>query len=137
MSYIRRCDEMERRLEYFQSQLARFNMKIEVHILLPCYMQETVDIEDYLQTIGADRNVTSEYLLTSLESLLEKQEKELRQYNEYNVTLTKQYNQKVEQRFILELASGFFKENYQQAMNESTPAVEDPSSNLGSVYDPT
>ena len=30
VSYIRRCDEMERRIEYFKSQLARYNLKAEV-----------------------------------------------------------------------------------------------------------
>lgn len=30
VSYIRRCDEMERRLEYFESQLSKFHLKAEV-----------------------------------------------------------------------------------------------------------
>lgn len=30
ISYIRRCDEMERRLEYFESQLSKFHVKAEV-----------------------------------------------------------------------------------------------------------
>lgn len=77
--------------------------------------------------------MTSEYLLNSLETLLEKQENQLRQYNEYNVTLTKQYNQKVEQRFVLELTSGFFKESYAKAMDEGSAAPQDTYSNLGSV----
>ena len=50
-----------------------------------------------MKTIGEDKSVTSEYILTSLESLMEKQEASLRQLNEYNVILTNQYNQKVEQ----------------------------------------
>lgn len=76
--------------------------------------------------------MTSEYLLTSLESLLERQENELRQYNEYNVTLTKQYNQKVEQRFVLELTSGFFKESYNKAMTAESSQPQDTYTNLGS-----
>lgn len=87
-----------------------------------------------MNTIGADRNVTSEYLLTSLESLLEKQENQLRQYNEYNVTLTKQYNQKVEQRFVLELTSGFFKESYNKMKDEQIALPQDTYSNLGLLH---
>ena len=132
VSYIRRCDEMERRIEYFKTQLARYNLEAEVRELFRINEQEGIPIEDYLNTIGADRNVTSEYLLTSLESLLERQENELRQYNEYNVTLTKQYNQKVEQRFVLELTSGFFKESYNKAMTAESSQPQDTYTTLGS-----
>lgn len=30
VSYIRRCDEMERRIEFFESQLSKFHLKAEV-----------------------------------------------------------------------------------------------------------
>ncbi len=84
-----------------------------------------------MKTIGEDKSVTSEYILTSLESLMEKQEASLRQLNEYNVILTNQYNQKVEQKFVLEKASPFFNnEAVLSAVNDIPTAPVDASSVL-------
>lgn len=75
--------------------------------------------------------MTAEYILSSLESLMEKQEANLRQLNEYNVILTNQYNQKVEQKFVLELASPFFNNSaITNAVNEIPAAPVDASSIL-------
>lgn len=75
--------------------------------------------------------MTAEYILSSLESLMEKQEANLRQLNEYNVILTNQYNQKVEQKFVLELASPFFNNSaITDAVNEIPAAPVDASSIL-------
>ena len=75
-----------------------------------------------------------EAVIRDLKALLEKQENQLRQYNEYNVTLTKQYNQKVEQRFVLELTSGFFKESYNKMKDEQIALPQDTYSNLGLLH---
>ena len=32
MSYVKRCDEMERKLRYFEGELAKFNIKASVCI---------------------------------------------------------------------------------------------------------
>ena len=45
---------MERRLEYFEKQLAKFGLKIE----------DNGEIEDYLATIRADKAITSEEVLS-------------------------------------------------------------------------
>ena len=55
---------MERRLEYFEKQLHKFGLEIE----------DNGEIGDYLATIKANKAITSEQLLTSLESLLEENE---------------------------------------------------------------
>ena len=114
MSYIRRCDEMERRLEYFSKQLAKFSVKIE----------DNTEIEDYLTTIKADKAVTSEQLLSSLEVLLEEKEAILKELEKYNIQLTTQYNEKVEQKFVLEHGNLFFRK-------EDIPEGADQSDKLG------
>lgn len=100
VSYIRRCDEMERRLEYFEKQLHKFGLEIE----------DNGEIEDYLATIKANKAITSEQLLTSLESLLEENESTLKELEKYNIELTAQYNVKVEQKFVLEHGNKFFRD---------------------------
>lgn len=83
-----------------------------------------MEINSYLETIGMDKSVTSEQILNSLENLMEAKETALRELNEYNVTLTNQYNEKVEQKFVLELGKQFFaKENMIDTLNDVAPAT--------------
>ena len=91
---------MERRLEYFEKQLSKFGLEIE----------DNGEIEDYLATIKANKAITSEQLLTSLESLLEENENTLKELEKYNIDLTTQYNVKVEQKFVLEHGNKFFRD---------------------------
>ena len=121
MSYIRRCDEMERRLEYFSKQLAKFSVKIE----------DNTEIEDYLTTIKADKAVTSEQLLSSLEVLLEEKEAILKELEKYNIQLTTQYNEKVEQKFVLEHGNLFFRKEDILAAASDIPEGADQSDKLG------
>ena len=121
MSYIRRCDEMERRLEYFSKQLVKFSVKIE----------DNTEIEDYLTTIKADKAVTSEQLLSSLEVLLEEKEAILKELEKYNIQLTTQYNEKVEQKFVLEHGNLFFRKEDILAAASDIPEGADQSDKLG------
>lgn len=121
VSYIRRCDEMERRLEYFAKQLAKFSVKIE----------DNAEIEEYLATTKANKAVTSEQLLASLEVLLEEKEAILKELEKYNIQLTTQYNEKVEQKFVLEHGNLFFrKEDILSAASE-IPEETDRADKLG------
>ena len=120
MSYIRRGDEMERRLEYFEKQLAKFGLQIE----------DNGEIEDYLATIRADKAITSEEVLTSLENLLEQNENTLKELERNNVQLTSQYNQKVEQKFVLEHGNKFFRDE-NVAVSAEALKEEEKASQMG------
>ena len=74
--------------------------------------------------------MTAEYILSSLESLMEKQEANLRQLNEYNVILTNQYNQKVEQKFVLEHGNKFFRDE-NVAVSAEALKEEEKASQMG------
>lgn len=112
---------MERRLEYFSKQLAKFSVKIE----------DNTEIEDYLTTIKADKAVTSEQLLSSLEVLLEEKEAILKELEKYNIQLTTQYNEKVEQKFVLEHGNLFFRKEDILAAASDIPEGADQSDKLG------
>lgn len=111
---------MERRLEYFEKQLVKFGLKIE----------DNGEIEDYLATIRADKAITSEEVLSSLETLLEQNENTLKELEKNNIQLTTQYNQKVEQKFVLEHGNKFFRDE-NIAVSAEAIQEEEKSSRLG------
>lgn len=121
VSYIRRCDEMERRLEYFEKQLHKFGLEIE----------DNGEIGDYLATIKANKAITSEQLLTSLESLLEENENTLKELEKYNIDLTTQYNVKVEQKFVLEHGNKFFRNENITVSAKDITTNETPADRMG------
>lgn len=123
VSYIRRCDEMERRLEYFEKQLHKFGLEIE----------DNGEIEDYLATIKANKAITSEQLLTSLESLLEENESTLKELEKYNIELTAQYNVKVEQKFVLEHGNKFFRDENIAASAQDITTYVGQADRLGTI----
>ena len=93
-----------------------------------------MEIEEFLSTIKADKAVTSEQILSSLEVLLEEKESILKELEKYNVQLTTQYNEKVEQKFVLEHGNLFFrKEDIFAAASDITEGA-DQSDMLGMYF---
>ncbi|EED92420.1 v-type h-atpase [Thalassiosira pseudonana CCMP1335] len=90
VSYVRRCDELERKLRFFGNECDNFGLKLDT----------AGDIDTFLESPTA--------LLESLEVELEGYESQLKELNAYSEKLTREYNEKVELQEVLEKARRFF-----------------------------
>ncbi|CAM9584592.1 unnamed protein product [Heterosigma akashiwo] len=82
VSYIARCDELERKLRYFKSEIEKFGISV----------QEIGTPEDFARSTGSREKGPK--LLEVLESDLEKKEAELLELNKFSETLNIEFNQK-------------------------------------------
>ena len=94
VSYVKRCDELERKLRYFSTEIGKFNIECE----------SAGKVDDFLEPSGSD----SGKVLESLEAELEGYETQLRELNNYSEKLTVEYNEKVELQEVMEKARRFF-----------------------------
>lgn len=100
VSYVKRCDELERKLRFFANECDKFNLELE----------PAGDIETFINspTIGGGSDKTGAQLLETLEVELESYENQLKELNSYSEKLTIEYNEKVELQEVLEKARKFF-----------------------------
>jgi len=99
VSYVKRCDELERKLRYFNAEIAKFNN-------LECTPAGKIDnfLEEHVGTTRSDQ-VSA---LDVLEKGMEQSEKSLKELNTYNEKLTHEFNEMVEYQEVLEKAGQFF-----------------------------
>jgi len=102
VSYVKRCDELERKLRYFATECDKFEIEIE----------PAGNVDDFLATRAAPspdgKPQSGGPLLESLEAELDGYESQLRELNNYNEKLTTEYNEKVELQEVLEKSRRFF-----------------------------
>ena len=105
VSYVKRCDELERKLRFFANECDKFDLAIE----------SAGDVKNFLAapppasaTSTTGSNQTGNELLELLEGELESYEGQLRELNTYAEKLTTEYNEKVELQEVLEKARKFF-----------------------------
>lgn len=107
VSYVKRCDELERKLRYFANECDKFNLTLE----------SAGNVDSFLETpstaatpggTAASKEQTGTQLLESLEVELEGYESQLKELNSYSEKLTTEYNEKVELQEVLEKARRFF-----------------------------
>jgi V-type H+-transporting ATPase subunit a len=102
VSYVKRCDELERKLRFFANEIDKFELDIESAGL----------VDDFLVAASAPspdgKPQSGGPLLESLESELDGYEQQLRELNSYSEKLTTEYNEKVELQEVLEKARRFF-----------------------------
>jgi len=105
VSYVKRCDELERKLRFFASECDRFDLTLE----------SAGNVDDFIQnsTIAAAGAVaeggkSGAQQLEKLEVELEGYESQLKELNSYSEKLTIEYNEKVELQEVLEKARRFF-----------------------------
>jgi V-type H+-transporting ATPase subunit a len=94
VSYVKRCDELERKLRFFANECDRFNLE-----LTSAGDQETFVLSS---------TTKEKQLLESIEVELEGYESQLKELNSYSEKLTVEYNEKVELQEVLEKARRFF-----------------------------
>ncbi|KAL7580115.1 hypothetical protein ACA910_012875 [Epithemia clementina (nom. ined.)] len=104
VSYVKRCDELERKLRFFSNEIEKFDLEmisagtVDNFVNSPTLVSGTTDAT---KRSGAQ-------LLESMEVELEQYESQLRELNSYSEKLTREYNEKVELQEVLEKARRFF-----------------------------
>lgn len=107
VSYVKRCDELERKLRYFSHECDRFELTPD----------SAGSVDEFLSSSeGSVRNLSSTtgkgesgaQLLESMEVELGGYESQLRELSNYSEKLTTEYNEKVELQEVLEKARRFF-----------------------------
>eukprot|EP00816_Leptocylindrus_hargravesii_P005674 CAMPEP_0196803194 /NCGR_PEP_ID=MMETSP1362-20130617/2578_1 /TAXON_ID=163516 /ORGANISM="Leptocylindrus danicus, Strain CCMP1856" /LENGTH=904 /DNA_ID=CAMNT_0042174645 /DNA_START=32 /DNA_END=2746 /DNA_ORIENTATION=- len=106
VSYVKRCDELERKLRYFGHECDRFDLTID----------NAGTVDNFLNTPnsvvssgpGASGGESGAQLLETLEAELEQYESQLKDLNAFSEKLTMEYNEKVELQEVLEKARRFF-----------------------------
>jgi V-type H+-transporting ATPase subunit a len=125
VSYVKRCDELERKLRFFAGEIEKFELEMA--------SAGTVDsfIESPAAIAGGD--ASKGQLLEGLEVELEGYESQLRELNNFSEKLTIEYNEKVELQEVLEKARRFFMSDAPRlAVSELTtgPRSADNEANL-------
>lgn len=105
VSYVKRCDELERKLRYFSTEIGKFNIE--------CASAGTVDSfleadQALISSTGNTEAPSSGKIMESLEAELEGYETQMKELNSYSEKLTIEYNEKVELQEVLEKARRFF-----------------------------
>mmetsp|Transcript_45265 Transcript_45265/g.67244 ORF Transcript_45265/g.67244 Transcript_45265/m.67244 type:complete len:492 (-) Transcript_45265:735-2210(-) len=101
VSFVKRCDELERRLRFFTTQCENFELEIAMAGSIDGFLDEPLVNAQGQKESGAQ-------LLEHLEGELEQYEGQLKELNSYSEKLTTEYNEKVELQEVLEKARRFF-----------------------------
>jgi V-type H+-transporting ATPase subunit a len=97
VSYVKRCDELERKLRFFNGECDKFKLAIG----------SAGTADGFLATGGVHKE-TGAQILEGLEVELDGYESQLKELNSYSEKLTSEYNAKVELQEVLEKARMFF-----------------------------
>lgn len=124
VSYVKRCDELERKLRFFGNEIEKFELdmvsagNVDLFVNSPALVSGTGD--------GSKKSGAQ--LLESLEVELDGYESQLRELNSYSEKLTTEYNEKVELQEVLEKARRFFMTDAPRlAVSELTSGMADTS----------
>jgi len=122
VSYVKRCDELERKLRYFSTEIGKFSIECD----------SAGKVDDFLEAnpliSSTSTEASSGKILETLEAELEGYETQLKELNSYSEKLTVEYNEKVELQEVLEKARRFFITDAPRlAVSELTTSGQIPS----------
>jgi V-type H+-transporting ATPase subunit a len=98
VSYVKRCDELERKLRFIYNELDKFDLEAKTAGSVDGFLTESVGTQ----------NIDPMSSLEALEKDLDVYENQLRELNSYNEKLTHEFNEKVELQQVLEKAQNFY-----------------------------
>ncbi|CCI48788.1 unnamed protein product [Albugo candida] len=101
VSNVKRCDEMERKLRYFEAELAKFSIQTKSVGSIDHFLRGATEYRYGSQDIA-------KRALDTLERILEDKEQELVQLNSMHEKLTREYNERKELQEIISRAGEFF-----------------------------
>ena len=85
VTYIKRCDEIERKVRYVAGEVKKLNVTI----------QPAGNVEQFVQKTIEGEPASGAYLLDTLETKLDVYEQQLVELNRYSKQLTEEYSHKV------------------------------------------
>lgn len=85
VSYIKRCDEIERKIRYLNGEVKKLGVPV----------QPAGSVESFIDNFQNQESTSGAYVLESLESKLEGYEKQLLELNKYNTKLSDEFTRKV------------------------------------------
>lgn len=97
VSYVKRCDEIERKIRYIQGEAQKMNITPE----------SNGTVESFIHNTAGPEYASGAFILETLESKLDKFEHELLDLNKYSDKLATEYQQKVEFHHLLVKAQKF------------------------------
>jgi len=98
VSYVKRCDELERKLRFIYNELDKFDLEAETAGSVDGFLAESVGTQ----------KIDPMSSLEALEKDMDVYENQLRELNSYNEQLTHEFNEKVELQQVLEKAQNFY-----------------------------
>jgi len=101
VSYVKRCDELERKLRYFVGEIEKFELECDSAGTIDSFLEST-------PVVSSTGDTSNGKILETLEVEMEKYESQLRELNSFSEKLTVEYNEKVELQEVLEKARRFF-----------------------------
>ncbi len=131
VSYVKRCDELERKLRYFTTEIGKFELE--------CASAGTV--ESFLANnnphVVIGESSSGGKLFENLEAELETYELQLKELNSYNEKLTVEYNEKVELQEVMEKARRFFSSDVPRltAISQGGGRLRSPSYELSGLLE--
>ena len=110
VSYVKRCDELERKLRFFTGEIDKFELEMVSAGTVDQFVNHTSTLISSTGNTSGDAasKKSGAQLLESLEVELDGYESQLRELNNYSEKLTTEYNEKVELQEVLEKARRFF-----------------------------
>jgi len=106
VSYVKRCDELERKLRYFSTEIGKFKIECDSAGTVDSFLE--TEQQALASSTGSTETPSSGKIMESLEAELEGYETQLKELNSYSEKLTIEYNEKVELQEVLEKARRFF-----------------------------
>lgn len=106
VSYVKRCDELERKLRYFTTEIGKFDIEMVSAGTVDGFVEGTTFSSHPNNGGGSKRSGAQ--LLESMEVELGQYESQLRELNSYSEKLTTEYNEKLELQEVLEKARHFY-----------------------------
>jgi len=126
VSYVKRCDELERKIRYISAEIDKFD--------LVCAsagtVEEFLDSNPLVSSTGEESNGK---IIETLEVDLEVYESQLRELNSYSEKLTVEYNEKVELQEVYEKARYFFMADAPRLLNSERR--RNPVANLSNLLE--
>jgi len=120
VSYVKRCDELERKLRYISTEVEKFD-----HITVA----SAGTVDDFVNNSQAPdgsstKDKTGGQLLEALETELEGNESNLRQLNSMGQRLTTEFNEKVELQEVLLKARTWYTKDKSRLEGYSVPSAD-------------
>jgi len=122
VSYVKRCDELERKLRYFSTEVDKFE-----HIKIA----SAGTVNDFVENntvLDGPSEKTGGQLLEALETDLESYETNLRELNSMGQRLTTEFNEKMELQQVLLKAQTWYTKDKSRLEGYSVPTLDKDSS---------